>query len=316
MKKKTNKNRRNKKRSLKIIAIILVVLAFVTVGFANYFLSKINYIANDFEYQNDGTDPSKLFDKSGVLNVLLTGSDSRTGDSEGRSDVMIVLSINKEDKTIVMTSVMRDLQVHIPGYGTTKLNAATVYGGHALLMDTIYENFGIGVDKYVAIDFYSFIDIVDAMGGVTINIDRDEINGCNKSINELNRIQGLDPEDGYITEAGEQILTGKQALAYSRLRYVGNADYERTARQRLVLTAVINKMHEMNIVELLAVANAVLPEITTNLLKQDITELLLILLNSKAYNIIENRIPMEGENVNITDFTRDIEMFHQLVYGE
>lgn len=316
MTKKIQKSKRNTKRILRIISIILILLVLVIVGFANYFLSKINYVSDDFGYQNEGDDSAGLFDEDGVLNILLTGSDSREGDSEGRSDVMILLSINKKTKTIVMTSIMRDLQMQIPGYGSSKLNAATVYGGHSLLMDTLYENLHINVEKYIAIDFFSFIDIIDAVGGVTVNIDSDEITWCNRNIRELNIIQGITADDGFITESGVQLLSGKQALGYARIRYVGNADYERTARQRIIVTAVINKMQEMNKVQLLTLLNVVLPELTTNLSKQDLITLIPIVLDAGSYDLTENRIPMEGENVHIVDYSEDIELFNQLVYGE
>lgn len=316
MAKTIKKNKKDKKKYLKFIVIILSILLLASVGLTNYFLSKVNYLSDDFEYQNNGVNSSELFEENGVLNILLTGSDSRTRDGEGRSDVMILLSINLEKKTVVMTSLMRDLQMPIPGYGTAKLNAAIVYGGHTLLMDTLYENLHIIVKKYIALDFYSFIDIIDAIGGVKIDVKYNEINACNDSIRELNRLQELILDDGYITESGTQLLSGKQALAYARLRDVGNADYERTARQRLVFTAVLNKIQEMNAVELMSVINVLLPELTTNLSKQDIIKLIPVLLKSGQYELIENRIPLIGENVHITDFSDDIEVFNQLIYGE
>lgn len=99
-----------------------------------------------------------------IMNVLVIGSDSRSVDERGRTDSMIILSINKNNKEIVMTSLMRDMYVEIPNNGWSKLNAANVYGGPELLMDTIELNFDIRIDKYIYIDFYSFVDIVDAVG--------------------------------------------------------------------------------------------------------------------------------------------------------
>lgn len=312
MKKSRKKNK--KKSYIKVVAIIVVLIAFLFVGISNYYLNKIDFADGDAEYSNGTKNSKTLYDDNGVLNMLITGSDSRAGFIDGNTDTIIILSINQNNKEIIMTSIMRDLNVAIPGHGTNKINSAVPYGGHTLLMKTIYDNFTIDVEKYVAIDFYSFIAIVDEIGGVEIDVKSNEIEECNDRMGFINRIEGADANDGFIKTSGLQLLTGKQALAYSRIRHVGNADYERTSRQRIVLTAIINKVTSLNFMQMLGLIDTILPEISTNLSKSEIMILLTEMTQLKSYSIIENRIPIEGESVHTTDFSKDIEEFNKLVY--
>ena len=157
---------------------------------------------------------------------------------------MILLSINSTTKEITMTSFMRDMYVNIKGIDAdgndidtwSKLNAAYVYGGAELLMDTIEYNFDIAVDDYVYIDFLSFVDIVDAVGGIELDISDEEAEGMKPPMAEQNKLLGNKKGTDYLDKGGKKLhVNGNQALAYARLRYVGNADFERTERQRLSL---------------------------------------------------------------------------------
>jgi len=127
-----------------------------------------------------------------VINILLIGIDSRSDNDSGRSDSMILFSINNKSKKITITSIMRDIYVSIPGVHNNRINTAYAYGRASLLLKTIKQNFNIAIDKYVSVNFYSYMDIVDAIGGLELEISADEINVMNDYINEIKDSNGLD----------------------------------------------------------------------------------------------------------------------------
>lgn len=234
-----------------------------------------------------------LYDKN-VLNILLIGCDSRTKNGRGRSDSMILVSINQDTKEIYMTSIMRDSYVSIPGHQDNRINAAYAYGGASLLMDTIETNFKIKVDKYAAVDFYSFVDIVDSIGGIDLEVSDAEAKVMNTYIRQLNRLNGIDEETSILEKGGAYHLNGTQTLAYSRVRYVGNADFERTQRQRTVLTKVFEKAQSMNLLEMNDLLNVLLPEIKTNMSEGEVLSLLLKAPSYLKYDLLQQRIPADG----------------------
>lgn len=247
--------------------------------------------------QSLGEDAEELpYDSEEVYNLLLIGTDGRYTDKNSRSDTMIIVSINRETKKIIMTSVMRDIYCTIPGVGNTRMNHAHAYGGAALLFDTIEYNFGIRIDDYVTINFYGFMEAVDAIGGIPMEISEGEIKWMNFYVDELNTLLGEDADVDILSasDAGERLLNGKQALAYSRVRYVGNADFERTSRQRNVLMALMEKAKTLSLLELNDLMNTVLPCVTTNLTQGEVLSLLLHAGEYLDYEVDSGRIPIDG----------------------
>jgi LCP family protein required for cell wall assembly len=232
-----------------------------------------------------------LYDKD-VINILLIGCDTREAGGSGRSDTMIIVSINKKSKKIIVTSLLRDIYLQIPGKKNNRLNAAYAYGGADLLMSTIEQNFKIRTNRYVSIDFYSFIDIVDAVSGVTIEVTDEEIPVINNYIREINRLTEQAEEKDILTASGILQLNGKQALGYSRNRYVGNCDFERTARQRRVLEQIYEKVKSLNLKQTKKLLDTILPQITTNLTEGEIISLILSLPSIINYEVEQWSIPM------------------------
>ncbi|MDR3645389.1 MAG: LCP family protein [Clostridia bacterium] len=261
-----------------------------------------------------------------VFNVLLIGCDARTNSDTGLSDSMIILSINKKTQKIVMTSVMRDMYVAIPGYGSNRINAAYAFGGSKLLLDTIQANFKIKIDKYMCVNFFSFIDIVDKLGGVNARVSEAEMKDLNKNVEEINAIKGLPPSDGFLAQAGDDLhLTGKQTLGYVRIRHVGNADFERTERQRMVLTQIFDKLRGQNVIQLNSLLGTLLPEITTNLSKGEFFSLLLSAPAYSNYTLVEDRLPIDGSFQNVVinqmdvlsvDLTKNIANLRSEIFNE
>lgn len=230
-----------------------------------------------------------------VYNILLVGTDNRAEGAVGRSDVMMLVSINQKTETIHLTSFLRDCYVAVPGYGKTRMNHSYAYGGPALLMETIETNFKVHVDRYVAVDFYSFMDVVDTLGGVWIYMNEDEIKTANKYIWSMN-VNQLDLEwsDGYIWgDAGWRKLTGKQALGHARNRFDGN-DYERTARQRNIINQIINGCKYATPSTLVDLAQVILPQITTDMTKSEILSYAANVGAYIGYDIEQHQIPAEG----------------------
>lgn len=289
--KKVKDNRRKSpvKRFFKWLIIILLMLAIIAELLIYRYVSMINIVDTGERLYTKAS----MYDDD-IMNVLVIGSDSRSVDERGRTDSMIILSINKNNKEIVMTSLMRDMYVEIPNNGWSKLNSANVYGGPELLMDTIELNFDIRIDKYIYIDFYSFVDIVDAVGGIELDISDEEAAGMTAPMAEQNKIMGNPKGTDYLTEGGKLKVNGNQALAYARLRYVGNADFERTERQRTVISKIMEKAVTFNPIKLDKFAKASLSHITTNMTKTELQ-----IFANKApfilrYETKQLRIPEEG----------------------
>ncbi len=250
-------------------------------------------MVNTVETGNRFVTNASMYDDD-VMNVLVIGSDARSLEESGRTDSMIMLSVNKNTKQITMTSFMRDMYVEIPNNGWNKMNAANVYGGPELLMDTIEQNFDVRVDKYVYFNFYSFIDIVDAVGGIEVEVSTEEVIGMQEPMAEQNDILGNKRGTDYLYEGGNLTLNGNQALAYARLRYVGNADFERTERQRIVISKIMEKAVTFNPFKLNKIASACASGITTNMSEMEMQLLINKLPFMLKYETEELRIPEDN----------------------
>lgn len=249
------------------------------------------------EHLEDVTSDSSTYEvpiSEDVYNILLVGTDNRESEGVGRSDAMILVSLNQKSKTIYLTSFLRDCYVHIPGYGNTKLNHSFAYGGPALLEETLEENFKVHVDRYVAVDFYSFMDVVDTLDGIWLNLSEDEIEITNDYIWSMNKDMGEEWSADYIwSEPGWMLLNGKQTLCYARNRYTGN-DYARTQRQRNVINQIISGCMDASPSTLVSLAQVIFPQVTTDMEK---TEILNYAANVAAYldyDIQQQQIPASG----------------------
>lgn len=228
-----------------------------------------------------------------VYNILLIGSDTRQSGSVGRSDAMILVSINQKTETIYLTSFLRDCYVSIPGHGNTRLNHAFAYGGPDLLEQTLEQNFKVHVDRYVAVDFFSFMDVIDTLGGVYINVTDDELKVTNSYIWSMNKLMDEDWSTDYLWSSGWKLLNGKQALCYARNRYTGN-DYERTARQRTIINQIISGCMNASPATLVDLAQVILPQVTTDMTKSEILSYAANVAAYLNYDIKQQQIPASG----------------------
>lgn len=236
------------------------------------------------------------FDKlDGMRNILLLGVDSRTGSISGRTDTMILLSVDIEGNVIKMTSFLRDTYVSIPGNKNNRLNAAYVYGGFDLLAATFEQNFGIRPDAYVAVNLSGLTRVIDELGGVYVDVNSkkiDRINAViywyNKQVLNLNNLR-----DGYLTKGGRQKLTGKQAEAWARYRY-SESDMQRAERQRQLISIIFEEICKMSLSELVSFAMDNIDLVKTNLGISDIISLAPAVLAMRDAEIRELQIPVSG----------------------
>lgn len=229
-----------------------------------------------------------------VYNVLLIGVDRRDDSWAGNSDTMILLSINEKKKQISMVSLMRDTYADIPGIGLRKLNAAHANGAGPLLTETVTENFKVQVDRYITVDFNNMIDIINMVGPITINMSDDEVKVANDYLREMCTLRKEDLDDHLIKKGGDVVCDGMRAVAYARIRYVGNADYQRTERQRLVLSKLMEELKAMSLTDLYGLADDLLPMVTHNVPEDEILGLLLKSPDLFKYKIVQDRIPYDG----------------------
>ena len=307
------------KRNLKLITlcIVLVLIGFYFVVSAAY--DKLNYKKID----SVAFSPMK---EDGVVNILLIGNDSRENGEDGRSDAMILLSISNKTKKIYMTSLLRDMYVDIPGHDGNRLNAAYSFGGAELLMETIEQNFDITVNRYMLVNFEAFANLVDAVGGVDLELTNDEVLYVNGYLVEYNmlldRPQGTDNLDPSLS--GMVHLNGPQALAFTRNRFIGT-DFGRTERQRKVLSEVIHKMPKAVLTNPKGLIDGLFPNLTTNLTKWECYRLALGGWKFISYDLEQASVPMEGTYKNVSirgmavlevDFDANKKYISNILFGD
>ena len=258
---------------LKKITIVLVILliSIPSCGLG-YLYFKLNSMYDKTQAQN----VDKIESTEGITNILLVGVDGNNLDRGNRSDAMMILTLDYNNNDIRLVSLARDTYVDIEGYGTEKLTHAYAYGGPSLLLKTIKNNFGISIDKYASVSFESFQKIIDGIGGVEINITTPEVSQING-----------------VNSAGSQILSGSQALEYSRIRYIDNA-YVRDNRQRTVIESAYNKLASSSSSKLLKMVNTLFAYTKTNMMPIEIISLATdaIKINDKDFAQLE--FPLEG----------------------
>ncbi len=244
-----------------------------------------------------------------IINIGLFGIDTRNGLSfKGNTDSIMILSINSKTNKITIFSIMRDSLVPIEGYKTTKINAAYANGGPAMAINTINKNFGLDITDYVTVNFYGMEKIIDAVGGIEVPVTEDEMKprtGAPKGM--LNQcIQEQADQDGtkavLVKKSGTQLLTGRQAVAWARIRkaknfWGTNDDYGRTERQRYVMQMLFEKATTLPFSKYPGLIDAMLPCTQTSLSNGEILSLAKILTKG-GVSLSTARIPSDAMLIN------------------
>lgn len=285
----------NKFKKICIILSVLVIMIFTAGNI--YAINSYKKLINKNEVKVD-TDQQNMQTSSqpknnDISNILLMGSDSGDFNKIGRSDSMIILTIDDKNKSLKLTSLARDTLVNIPGHGYEKLTHAYAYGKAELLLKTIEENFKIDIDDYIAVNFNSFIDLIDLIGGVEVDVHEKEISHLNDVIvNSFNLAEKEAEEPQFIRSDGKQLLNGYQALAYARIRQIDSI-YERDKRQRDILKSIANKLVELPVTSYPKVIKEISPYIDVNI---SIPKLIKLAVTSKDlynYDLKQMEFPLK-----------------------
>ncbi len=329
--------------SVIIVAVSLCMLAF---GTCYYFLDKINIDDSNAAAETTGVnfesivaaengipdfdsldkDDRKTFDTAdeeirqnlangkiwksdSVLNILLLGTDYGTASSTyGRSDAMIILSVNKAVQKVKLISISRNVYAAIPGFKNSMISHAHIFGGPALAIKSVEQNYKIGIDNYVSCGFDSFVKIIDILGGVRLTLSEIEAKAMSKY-------------DSSITGAGSYLLNGATALQYSRQRYF-DSDMGRTERQRKVLSALADKFKSITVKQALKIVNTVLPLVNTDMKKSEILYQLASAIRYLSWEREQYYLPAKsydytmknGYFINLLDWPYELDYAHKLIY--
>lgn len=321
----------NGKRNLKItITVVCVVLALAIIVGGIFIGKKLGLITIDhgsngdpegtfapeeqFDAMYDISDASDIdslitawaknggakYSSKNIINVLLLGVDSETGKADGgRSDAIILLSLNRKTKTITLVSFLRDCYTYMNINGSErccKTNHSYFWGGPAALIETLENNYKIEIDHYISVDFKSFPKLIDSLGGVNVPIEPYEADYINRTTTKIAKIS-----------SGDSVkLSGNQALVYSRIRHVDNeGDVGRTARQRTVIMALIKSAQNASAGQLNNALDIVLPNVATNYKRSEILSLMTQALSQgwMDYQIKQLVMPTEGNYTSAQLYT-------------
>lgn len=289
---------RKKKTGISIKKVFMSIF-FVILGLIGSAMIYAYHMLHSFNYEEIDSDPNEvltddfgdsLINDSQILNVMLIGSDSMSTGDHGRSDSLMILSLDVKNHKIKVTSLMRDIWINIPGHGYDRLNAAYAFGGAKLTIETVEKTFGLRVDRYAIVDFEGFSNIIDTLGGIDLELTSDECIYINTYSGDKNTLKGK----------GMKHLTGLQALHYSRDRNSKGSDYDRTSRQRNVIRAIIAKLRNANLKQITELIPVIAPLITTNFKTSEISRLAANSLNYLKYDLEEFRLPTNDNVKNET----------------
>lgn len=290
MAKKIKKKKKTARNILIILFIIIIVLVSAFSLFYNKYLGKIN--TTDITDDNDElliNDDINL--NENIVNIALFGIDTRADDYNGRADSIMIATLDKEHKNIKLTSIMRDTYVSIPDYKYDKINHSYAKGGPELTIKTINQNFDMNIKNYVTVNFEAMEKIVDSVGGVDIDVTSGEIKYMDQYQIELDRLAG--DISARVNTPGVHTLTGRQAVAYCRIRYIGN-DQARTERQRKVLEQVFKKViSDKSLPKALALLENLSPSIETSLSNTEMIGLATSVFTSGISEMEDSRLPLD-----------------------
>ncbi|MGL4760495.1 MAG: LCP family protein [Sarcina sp.] len=292
---RSNRIERTKKRGSvksKILIGSLIAILGIVAGIGGYVWALFGSMDKvELDKENLGSNVQLNDEYSHIKNIALFGVDQADG-AGGRSDSIMVATVDSKNKKLKLTSLMRDSYVEIAGKESNKLNAAYAFGQEELAIKTINQNFNLNIEDFVTVDFSSLPKIVDKVGGVDIEIDSAELEHINNYINDINSKTGTN--SGHIGSTGMKHLNGVQAMAYCRIRYTAGDDFKRTERQREVLEQIANNLFSMSPTKYPGLLNEIFPMVKTSLSTGAIMEMGTDAV-SIGNNLEQNRFPADAD---------------------
>lgn len=315
-------------RNLLLIVLIgVIAISAVMIKKVNSSLDKLNQVPigktlDELMISSEAYNAQKSYN---IENIAVFGKDIEDDDGYKRSDTIMILSVNKQRKQTSLVSIQRDSFVNIPEYGLNKINTAYFFGDAALAVKTINSNLDMDIQYYVSVDMTALIDIVDAIGGIQLNITPTELDEFNLYVDDINYTFG-EPYSAKFETAGTYLCDGRQAMVYSRIRKIGNSDFDRTARQRIVLSQIYDKIKtELDITMLLDIASALSEHIQTNIPKSKLLNIALKVLECEngfeTYSLCDEEYIrsayVDGMQCLIPYYLEDMAKdLHEKIYGE
>jgi len=309
-------------RILLVLLVIIVILAGIGLGFVYSKLGKMQ--VEEIDETAIGINEEAKERLAGYRNIALLGIDSRADDYGigNRSDCIIIASLNEKTKDIRLISVYRDTYMQVENKSKTMLDKVThaySYGGAQNTLKALNTNLDLNITEYVTVNFDAVIAAVDAMGGVTIDIDSSELKYINDYISATSSSSGVKSKS--ITKTGRQTLDGVQAVAYSRIRYTEGGDYKRTERMRTVIEAMLTKAKSLSLGKLNNLVDTMLPRVSTNITA---TEILALAPSIASFNITESMgWPYETKGITLdrwygvpVTLESNVEQLHQEVFEQ
>lgn len=318
---------KGKKITVWILAIVLVIILGAVGGvyfYGNHLFNKLEKV--EIDKDNIGITEEveeKLSQYSNsIINIALFGVDAVEGGA-GRSDSIMIATIDTVNKKLKLTSIMRDSYVAIDGHGNDKINHAYAFGGPQLAIKTLNENFDLNIEDFASVNFETLPKIIDKVGGIELDIDADELKYINSYIANLNNINGTNEPS--IASAGLQHVSGTQALAFCRIRYTSGGDYKRTERHREVLTKILEKIKTLPATSYPSLLSDILPMVNTSLDYSEILELGTEVLKLGDSKMELERFPLddycEGKMINeiyylTFDKETTVEQLHNYIFED
>lgn len=329
--KKTKKSTRKQKQRNKLIVfgVEVILLIVVVVGLAVFtkLASLYDKVETGEKMDNseagiNDIDTEQAEVLKGYTNIALFGLDNRSvGNYEsGRSDTIMVASINNETKEIKLVSVYRDTYLSVGGGKYNKANTAYSYGGIKQAVQMLNTNLDLDITQYVCVDWTAVIETIDALGGIEIDLTSAEVTQLNKYLKDVDAVTGQTTEK--IKNAGLQTLNGSQATTYARIRKTSGNDYRRASRQRIVLEAMLNKAKDADVNTLLNICENIFDDIQTNLTLAEILDLAMDVrmyeISSTSgfpFDLVNRTISGSGDSVIPVSLTNNVSKLHEYLFG-
>ncbi|MGL4848748.1 MAG: LCP family protein [Clostridium sp.] len=313
-----------KKKKILISGVlgIIAIIGMLFGGGYYYVKNKLDKVEKvDINVEELGIDKELTAKYGNIQNIALFGIDNVDG-MKGRSDSIMILTINREKKTLKVSSIMRDSYVTIAGKGIKdKINHAYAFGGPEMAIRTLNESFNLNIKEFIAVDFASLPEIIDTIGGIELEIDEEELKYINSYISDLNKLNKT--ENREITKPGKTLVSGTEAMAYCRIRYTSGGDYKRTERHREILGKIFEKVQKISPTEYPKFLDKILPLVKTNLESKEVMDIGLDIVKIGG-NLQESRFPKDedckGEMIDgvyYLSFNKDttIKKMHEWIFN-
>lgn len=323
-KKKLSKRQQQKRKLYLLGGGIVLALILLVVLLVSSFVGKINFDSFDTEeagINEDLSDESLKYLK-GYTNIALFGLDNRSvgNYNGGQSDTIMVVSINNETKEVKLISLYRDTFLNVGDDTYNKANSAYAKGGVERAVQMLNTNLDLNITEYVCVDFVALVEVIDALGGVEINLTQQEAEIINTFLFEFDAILG--EKQDLVWSGGYQTLTGSQATAYARIRSTAGDDFKRTSRQRIVLEAMLKKAQKADVATLLKICDLAFDDISTSLtlteltgLAKDVRSYSISSTSGFPFEITTAKLGKKGDCVIPIDLSQNVSELYLYLFG-